>query len=121
MLNLTYAPTATGSGVVTLDCVFVDNATMPRTPGPCVTINYAGTAANNVLAAASQAGQITAAIGTGKQTVTVNFATDNGDAATNLSLSTDLGNLPSGWSAAVPQLRLRHCEHGQRLPACTDL
>jgi hypothetical protein len=104
VLNLSYSPSSVASGTLTLDCVFVDNATMPRTPGTCVTIQYAATAANNVLASTSQTGQINAVVGAGKVPVTVTFTTDNGAAATDLSVTTALGSLPAGWSTTAASL-----------------
>jgi hypothetical protein len=102
VLNLTYAPTTVGNGTLTLQCVFVDNAGVGRTPGPCLTIPYAATPANNVIATTSPAGQINAGVGTGSQSVNVNFTTDDGNAATNLTLSP--GTLPPGWSSTATTL-----------------
>ena len=99
VLNLTYAPTAVGSGSLVLNYVYIDNANIPRAPGGTVTIPYAATAYNNVVAAVSPTGQINAIVGAGNQTVSVNFTTDDGNAATNLTLTTSLGALPSGWSS----------------------
>jgi hypothetical protein len=103
VLTLTYAPVAVETGTLTLDCVYVDNAGLPRTPGPCMTLAYAATASNNVLAAISPNGEVDAAIG-GQQSVTVNFMTDDGNAATALTLSTNLGALPAGWSSTASGL-----------------
>jgi hypothetical protein len=103
VLNLTYAPTAAGSGTVTVNYVYVDNATVPSTGGS-LTIAYAATAHNNVVAAASQPGQIDAVIGGGNQPVSVNFTTDDGNAATGLTLTTDLSALPAGWSSTATSL-----------------
>jgi LVIVD repeat len=103
VLNLTYAPTAVGSGTVTVDYVYVDNATMPSTGGS-LTIAYAATAHNNVVAAASPTGQIDAVAGGGDQPVSVNFTTDDGNAATGLTLTTDLSALPAGWSTTATSL-----------------
>jgi hypothetical protein len=99
VLNLTYAPAAVDSGTLMLNYVFIDNANEARTPSGAVSIPYAATAANNVLALASPSGQVNARVGGGAQTVSVNFTTDNGYAATNLSLGTALANLPAGWSS----------------------
>jgi hypothetical protein len=101
VLNLTYAPTAIATGMLTLDYVYVDDATAPSTGGS-VTIAYAATANNNVVAAASPAGEINAVVGKGSQTVSVNFTTDDGYAATGLALTTDLAALPPGWSSTAP-------------------
>jgi hypothetical protein len=103
VLNLTYAPTAVGSGTVTVKYVFVDNAGMPSTGGS-VTIAYAATTHNNVVAAASPTGQIDAVVGGGNQPVTVNFTTDDGNGATNVTLTGDLSALPSGWSSTATSL-----------------
>ena len=103
VLNLTYAPTAADSGTLTLEYVFVDDSTMPSTGGS-ISIAYAATAANNVVAAASPTGQINAVAGAGNQSVSVNFTTDDGYAATDLTVTTDLSALPAGWSSASPNL-----------------
>ena len=52
-----------------------------------------------VVAALSPTGLISAAIGAGTQSVSVNFSTDNGNAATALTLITYLSSLPAGWSS----------------------
>jgi hypothetical protein len=103
VLTLTYAPTAIETGTLSLDCVYVDNAGLPRTPGPCLTLSYASTTANNVLASVSPSGEIDAAIGGSKQSVTVTFTTDDGNAATALSVS-NLTALPAGWSSTAAGL-----------------
>ncbi|HMH88341.1 MAG TPA: hypothetical protein VK523_06845 [Steroidobacteraceae bacterium] len=103
VLALTYAPAAVETGTLTLDCVYVDNAGLPRTPGPCMTLAYAATASNHVVASVSPSGEIDANVG-GKQTVSVNFTTDDGNAVTALTLTTNLGALPSGWSSKATGL-----------------
>jgi hypothetical protein len=103
VLNLTFAPTAVGSGKLTVDYVFVDNASMPSTGGS-LTLAYAATTHNNVVAAASPTGQIDAVVGGGNQSVSVSFTTDDGNAATGLTLTTDLSALPSGWSSTATSL-----------------
>jgi hypothetical protein len=100
VLNLVFAPTAAGSGTLTVNYEFIDNASQAKT-GNSLSISYTATANDNVLAAASPTGQIDASIG-GSQTVVVNFITDDGNAATNLAVTTDLTQLPAGWSAAAP-------------------
>jgi hypothetical protein len=104
VLNLTFAPTTVGSGTLTIDCEFVDNASVARTPGACLTIAYAATPNNNVAATVSPTGQVIAAVGTGNQSVSVNFTTDDGKAATDLTLTTSLSGLPSGWSSPATSL-----------------
>jgi hypothetical protein len=105
VLNLTYAPTATDSGTVTLTYIYVDNAGLSKVPGGTVTFPYQAIAANNVVATAAPSGQVNAAVGA-MQSVSVTFTTDSGnatldDAASNLSVTTDLTSLPSGWSSAA--------------------
>jgi len=99
VLNLTYAPTAAASGTLTVRYVVVDNAGLARTDGS-LTVDYAATPHDNVVATAAPTGEISAAVGAGVQPVHVNFTTDDGNAATNLMLSTDLTALPSGWTSA---------------------
>jgi hypothetical protein len=98
VLNLTYAPVAVGGGTLTVNYVVIDNAAMPRTDGS-LTIAYAATAHDNVVATASPSGQIDAVAGTGSSSVSVNFTTDDGNAATQLALTTDLTALPPGWTS----------------------
>jgi hypothetical protein len=100
VLNLTFTPTAVQSGSLTLDYVFVDNATLPSTTGT-LSIPYSATAHNNIVAAVSPTGQINAVVGD-SQTITVTFTTDDGNAATGLALTSDLTALPSGWSTMAP-------------------
>ena len=102
VLTLTYAPAAIETGTLTLDCVYVDNAGLPRTPGTCLTLSYASTASNNVVASVSPSGEIDAAIGGSRQSVNVAFTTDDGTAATALSVT--LGALPAGWSSTAAGL-----------------
>ena len=103
VLTLTYAPAAIETGTLTLDCVYVDNAGLPRTPGPCLTLSYAATAANNIVASVSPTGEVDAAMGGAKQSLQVTFTTDDGNAATGLSV-TGLGALPAGWSSTAAGL-----------------
>jgi len=56
------------------------------------------------VAAVSPTGQVNALVGSGSQAVSVNFTTDDGDAATNFMLTSDLGALPSGWASSVSGL-----------------
>lgn len=100
VLNLTYAPTAVENGSVSINYIYINNAGKQETPGGTVTIPYVATTANNVVATSSPIGQVTAALGGGAQPVNVNFTTDDGNAATGLTLTTDLGSLPPGWSSS---------------------
>jgi hypothetical protein len=104
VLNLTYSPTALDSGTLTVNYIYVDNANIPKAPGGSFTISYAAIAQNNVIAQATPTGQINAIVGRGNQSVSVNFITDDGNAATNLALTTDLTALPAGWSTTATAL-----------------
>lgn len=101
VLNLTYSPTATESGTVAVNYIYINNAGQQKTPGGTVTIPYTATTANNIEAASSPIGQVTAALNGGAQPVNVNFTTDDGNAATNLTLTTDLSSLPAGWHSTA--------------------
>jgi hypothetical protein len=100
VLNLTYAPTAVAAGTLTIDYVFVDNSGMPSTGG-ALTVAYAGTADNNVIATVSPTGEVNAVVGGNSRSVSVNFITDDGNVATNLALTTDMTAV-SDWSMAAP-------------------
>lgn len=105
VLNLTYAPTAADTGTVVLNYVYVDNAGLSKAPGGSVTIPYQAIAENNVVATAYPTGQINAAVGHGTQTVSINFTTDTNnatvdDAATDLTITSNLAALPAGWASA---------------------
>ena len=103
VLNLTYAPGAVDRGVLTLDYVYLDDATQPKT-GDTLSIPYQATPTNNVVAMAAPTGQVDAVAGAGAQSVSVNFSTDDGNAATNLAVTSDLGALPAGWTSATTSL-----------------
>jgi hypothetical protein len=99
--SFSYAPTSVANGTLTINYVFVDNADEPQAPGGSIAIPYAATLNNNVVAMAAPTGQVDAAVGGGKQTVIVNFTTDDGNAATQLAVTNDLADLPAGWSSGA--------------------
>lgn len=104
VLNLTYAPTAADSGSLIVNYVYVDNANLSKAPGGSVTISYQAIPQNNVVATAMPSGQVNALVGSGMQSVSVNFTSDTSNstldaAITDLTLSTDLTALPAGWSS----------------------
>jgi len=100
VLTLTYAPTAVETGTLKIGYVYVGDQSTP--PGFSLSIPYAGTASNNIVATPAPIGQINAASGTGTQSVSVNFTTDDGNAATGLTMMSDLSSLPAGWSTTTP-------------------
>jgi len=99
VLNLTYSPAAVENGSLTITYIYINNANEPQTPGGTVTIPYVATRANNVVAASSPSGQVIAPLGTRAQSVSINFTTDDGNAATDLTA--DLTSLPLGWSSTA--------------------
>jgi hypothetical protein len=103
-LSLSYTPLAVDSGTLTLNCVYIDNAGLPRTPGPCLSLSYAAAPPNNAVATVSPTGEVDAIVGSSKQTVSVNFTSDDGSAVTNLVLTTSLASLPAGWSSSATGL-----------------
>jgi hypothetical protein len=98
MVNLTYAPTAPGSGSVTFDWSYVNNAGTSKTG--TATVSYAATSNDNVIATPSPAGQIAVVTG-GTSMVGITFTTDDGQTATDLSITAGLNPLPAGWSGSA--------------------
>jgi len=94
-LNLSYHPTAIGSGSVMLNYSYINNAGTSKTG--TVMLSYAATSNDNVLATPSPVGQIAVVTG-GTGTVGITFTTDDGNPATGLSITAGLSSLPSGWS-----------------------
>ncbi|MGD0490964.1 MAG: hypothetical protein ABSC32_05400 [Steroidobacteraceae bacterium] len=107
VLNLSYSPQAADSGSLVINYVYVDNASLSKAPGGAVTISYQAIPQNNVVATAMPSGQINAIVGSGTQSVSVNFTSDTSNAildaaVTNLTVTSDLSALPAGWSSASP-------------------
>ena len=99
VLNLTYAPTAGGTGTLKLAYWFI-NGQGAATTGT-VDIPYSATTSDNVTTTASPTGQIAAVTGDGTEHVTLTFTTDDGLPASNLTLTSGLSPLPSGWSSTA--------------------
>jgi hypothetical protein len=95
VLNLTYAPTAAASGSVMLNFGYTDNAGAAKTGS--VLIPYTATTHDNVVIATSPASTTSVVVGN-TQNVTVTFTTDDGNAASALSVTAGLTSLPSDWS-----------------------
>ena len=100
VLTLTYAPTALETGTLKIGYVYAGDQDGP--PGTSISIPYAGTASNNIVATPAPIGQINAASRAGTQSVSVNFTTDDGNPATGLAMLSNLAALPAGWSTATP-------------------
>ncbi len=94
---MTYAPQVVGSGTLTLNYGYTDDAGAAKTGSTNIT--YAATIHDNVVATAAPTGQINALVGNGSQAVTLTFTTDDGQAASGLTLSSLLSALPAGWTS----------------------
>lgn len=95
-LLLSYAPQAVATGTLTLTYSYVDDTGSAKSGS--ISIPYAATTNDNVVGTTSPSGQVDATVGDAGATVTVSFATDDGNPATNLAVSSGLASLPSGWS-----------------------
>jgi hypothetical protein len=96
-LLLTYAPTVAGIANLSIGYSYRNNAGENKTGS--VSIPYRATTNDTIVATPSVT---TMAVLTGSGTpVTVTFATDDGNPASALSLTTDLATLPAGWSATT--------------------
>jgi len=101
VLNLTYAPVAFGSGTLTVDYVFVDNAFVdgaaaPKTGGS-LTIAYRATTNDQIVGTPSK-NALDVVTGS-KTAIKVTFDTDDGHPARGLSVPSGLGALPGGWAS----------------------
>jgi hypothetical protein len=101
VVTLTYAPAAVDGGTLNLNYIYITNSNQPVAPGRSLAIPYVATLSNNIVASASPTGQVSSSLGGGSQSVGVNFTTDDGNAATSLSVSSDLTALPAGWSSTA--------------------
>jgi hypothetical protein len=101
VVTLTYAPAAVESGSLSLNYEFIDNAGRPQAPGGSLVIPYAATTGNNIVASAAPIGQVSAGVNTGAQSVAIDFTTDDGNAATDLMVTSSLSSLPAGWSSSA--------------------
>lgn len=95
-LAMTYSPVAAASGTITLDYTYIDDAGEMKTGSAA--IPYAATTDDNVVGTASPSGQVTASVGGSATNVSVTFATDDGNPATNLDITAGLASLPTGWT-----------------------
>jgi hypothetical protein len=94
-LGLGYAPSAIASGTLALSYSYTDNAGTAKTG--TVSVPYAATAHDNVVGTATPSGPIDL-VANSTQTVAITFATDDGHAASSLSMTSGLATLPPGWS-----------------------
>ncbi len=95
-LTLMYAPAAAGTGTLTLNYAYQNNAGEAKTG--TLNIAYRATTNDNIVGTPSQP---TLAVLTGSSTpVAVTFTTDDGNLASALSVTSGLAALPTGWSSA---------------------
>jgi hypothetical protein len=97
VLNLTFAPSTGGTG--TLSLMYSYTNSVDRTLSGTVAIPYSATANDVVNATVGPTPPVTALAGSGSQNVLVTFMTSDGLAASNLTLTSSLSSLPSGWSS----------------------
>jgi hypothetical protein len=96
-LPLIYAPSAAASGTMTLRYMYQDNAGQSKSGS--LNIPYRATTDDSVLGTPSPDSLI---VVTGTSTtLTVTFATDDGNPASALSVTSGLAVLPAGWSSAL--------------------
>jgi hypothetical protein len=94
-LPLEFAPSTVGSGTLTLAYSYRDNAGETKTGS--VNIPYVSTSNNNVVATGNQTRVEVRKGETG--TLTVTFTTDDGQPATDLSITSGLDPLPTYWTS----------------------
>jgi hypothetical protein len=96
-LPLVYTPMAAGSGMLNLSYSYDNNDGLAKTG--TVNIAYRATTDDNIVATPNPPSPM--AVLTGSITpVTVTFTTDDGNPASNFSVTSGLGTLPAGWSSA---------------------
>jgi hypothetical protein len=98
LLSLQYSPTAVNSGMLSLGFSYIDNAGTAKTG--TLTVPYASSSHDNVVATVMPSGQITSVVGAPSQSIAITFTTDDQNQSTALALLTDLSALPAGWAAA---------------------
>jgi hypothetical protein len=96
-LSLTYAPTQTGSGTVTLNFGYTNNSGVAATG--TVTITYTASADNTVNATQSPSGTVSGVVGAPSQAVTVTFNSSDSNPVSNVAITSGLTSLPPGWSS----------------------
>lgn len=101
-LPLSFAPSTLSSGTLALAYAYRDDSGASKTG--TLNLAYAATMHNSVVATPSPSGAVTTVVGA-KQPVAITFTTNDGRPASQLSLTTDLASLPSGWSSAVHDFR----------------
>jgi hypothetical protein len=94
-LPLTYAPTAAANGTLMLGYTYLNDAGQSRSG--TVGVAYSATTNDSVVGTPSPSA-VTVASGS-STSLTVSFATDDGNPASALSVTSGLASLPTGWSS----------------------
>ena len=94
-MPLTYAPAVNGSGTLALNYSYTNDAGFAKSG--MLNIAYAATEHDNIVWAASS--NPVAATVPSSNPVTVTFTTDDGNVASNLSITSGLSTLPANWSS----------------------
>jgi hypothetical protein len=98
-LSLTFKPVGASTGTLSLRYTYTDNNGVTQTGS--VDVPYSSSnVSDNIVVTTSPSGQVAAIIG-GSQSVAVTFNTDDGNAASAFTVSSDLTALPAGWSSAA--------------------
>jgi hypothetical protein len=95
-LPLSYAPAAADSGTLTLRYSYLNNAGQAKSGS--LNVPYMATTDDNVVSTANPAA-LNVATGS-STTVSVTFATDDGNPASSFSVTSGLASLPLGWSSS---------------------
>jgi hypothetical protein len=95
-LTLTYNPPSAAAGALQLQYGYRANSGAVKTGS--VTIPYASTTHNNLIATTAPSGSIGAVVNGGAKPVTVTFTTDDGNPATAIAITSGLSTLPAGWT-----------------------
>lgn len=98
-LALTFKPTVVASGTLSINYSYSDNSGTAKTG--TVSLPFASTSHNHVVGTPSPSGPISVAYPTGSKVVTIGFATDDGNPATNVVVTSNLAALPAGWTSTA--------------------
>lgn len=98
VLPLTFKPSAATSGVLSIAYSYTDDSGAAKTGA--IPLTYASTTHNHVVATAAPAGPVNAGVGL-TSNVAITFATDDGNPASNVTITSGLTSLPTGWSATA--------------------
>jgi hypothetical protein len=97
-LNLTYQPPAAGAGTLTLNYTYKNNAGQRRTGS--LNIPYRAKTDDSIAGTPAPSSSLSVVTGS-SLAVTVAFATDDGEPASALSVTSGLSPLPAGWSSTA--------------------